>query len=209
MTASKRSAGQSGRETASPDGAELLGLELQQIQSAESQLSRLLPSLAEAVDSEQLKNLIQLREEQGKRILGELEAAFDELAESPPGKENAAARGLIQAAEEHLREIEEGPALDAALIAGIQKVEHYCIAAWGTARSLAQATGQKAAVRTMEQALKEGKSLDEKLTELAEKEITPALLAEDAEDEEGTDEARERTHRKSTGSGSSRNAPRH
>lgn len=209
MTTSRRSSGKSGRERAAPDGAELLTLELQQIRSAESELSRVLPSLAEAVESEELRELLELREQQGKRILGELEAAFDELEEDPPQKKNPAAEGLIEAAREHVREIEEGPALDAALIAGIQKVEHYCIAAWGTARSLAKATGHKATVRAMEQELKDGRKLDEKLTELAEQEITPALLSEELEDEEGGEVEEEQTARKRGGSGSHRHAPRH
>jgi ferritin-like metal-binding protein YciE len=209
MTTSRRSSGKSARERAAPDGTELLTLELQQIRSAESELSRVLPSLAQAVESEELRELLELREQQGKRILGELEAAFDELEEDPPQKKNPAAEGLIEAAQEHVREIEEGPALDAALIAGIQKVEHYCIAAWGTARSLAKATGHKTTVRAMEQELKDGKKLDEKLTELAEQEITPALLSEELEDEESRERDEEQTSRKRGGSGSHRHAPRH
>jgi ferritin-like metal-binding protein YciE len=74
------------------------------------------------------------------------------------------------------------------LIAAIQKTEHYCIAAWGTARSLAQALDQQDVVRAMEHALSEGKTLDEELTELAEGEITPALLAGESEEEEEEEE---------------------
>jgi len=209
MATSRRSSGKSAKERTVPDGAELLALELQQIRSAESELSRVLPSLAEAVESEELRGLLELREQQGKRILGELEAAFDELEEDPPRKKNPAAEGLIEAAQEHVREIEEGPSLDAALIAGIQKVEHYCIAAWGTARSLAKATGHKTTVRAMEQELKDGKKLDEKLTELAEKEITPALLSEELEEDEGSEDDAEQTARKSGKSGPHSQAPRH
>jgi hypothetical protein len=86
---------------------------------------------------------------------------------------------------------------------------HYCVAAWGTARSLAQATGRKNTVPTMEQALKEGKSLDQKLTEIAEKEITPALLSEDVADEDRSEEQRGQTHHKGSSSRSGRHAPRH
>ena len=153
-----------------------------------------------------------MREKQGKRLLGELEAAFDELEEEAPTKKNPAAEGLIEAAREHVRQIEEGPALDAALIAGIQKVEHYCIAAWGTAKSLAKAAGHKTTARAMEQELKDGRKLDEKLTELAETEITPALLSEEMEDEEGgegTEEEGKQSGRKRGGNTSSRHAPRH
>lgn len=210
MTTSKRSTGKSTREKTTPDGTELLAFELQQIRSAESELSRILPSLAQAVESEDLRELLELREQQGKRLLGELEAAFDELAEQSSQKKNPAAEGLIEAVQEHVREIEEGPALDAALIAGIQKVEHYCVAAWGTARSLAKATGHKTTVRAMEQELKDGKKLDEKLTELAENEITPALLSEEMEDEEsGEEQGGSQTGRKRGESGSHRPAPRH
>lgn len=206
MTPSRRLTGKSARERTAPDGPALLALELQQIRSAESQLSRVLPSLEEAVESEELRDLLELRAQQGKRLLGELEEAFEELEQDPPQKKNPAAEGLIEAAQEHIREIEEGPALDATLIAGIQKVEHYCIAAWGTARSLAKATGRKTTVRAMEQELKDGKRLDEKLTELAEKEITPALLSEELEDEEGSEESGEQAARKRGGSGSHRHA---
>jgi ferritin-like metal-binding protein YciE len=59
----------------------------------------------------------------------------------------------------------------------VQKTEHYCIAAWRTAKALAEALGEKTAARSMERAIKEGKSFDEELTKLADKEITPALLS--------------------------------
>jgi ferritin-like metal-binding protein YciE len=84
-----------------------------------------------------------------------------------------------------VQEIEAGPALDTVLIAAIQKTEHYCIAAWGTVRSLAQALEQNDVARAMERALKEGKAYDERLTELAEQEVTPLLLQQGGEEEEG------------------------
>jgi hypothetical protein len=92
---------------------------------------------------------------------------------------------------EHVQEIEQGPALDAVLTAAIQKTEHYCIAAWGTARSLAQAVGEETTVKSMERALQEGKTMDEQLTELAEQEITPQLLATEEAEEEDEEEAGE------------------
>jgi ferritin-like metal-binding protein YciE len=66
--------------------------------------------------------------------------------------------------------------LDAALLAGVQKLEHYCIAAWGTAKSMGELLGQKEVVRAMDRALEEGKKLDADLTRLAEEEINPAML---------------------------------
>jgi ferritin-like metal-binding protein YciE len=171
----------------SPDGTQLLVLELQEIHSAESQLSRVLPRLMKSVESEKLQAMLEERLKQGERLIEEVESALEEMEESPGRKKNVAAEGLINDAREHVQEIEQGPALDAVLIGAVQKTEHYCIAAWGTSRSLAQSVGQKTVVRSMEQALKEGKAMDEKLTQLAESEITPALLSDESEgDDEET-----------------------
>jgi ferritin-like metal-binding protein YciE len=174
----------------SPDATELLLLELQEIHNAESQLSRMLPRIMKAAESEKLQQMLEERQQQGERLIQELEAVFDEMEQSPGRKKNVAAEGLINDMREHVQEIEQGPALDAVLIAAIQKTEHYCIAAWGTARSLAQALGEETTVQSMERALEEGKTMDLQLTELAEQEITPQLLAEEdaeAEEEEEAD----------------------
>jgi ferritin-like metal-binding protein YciE len=167
-----------------PDGTELLVLELQEIHSAESQLARVLPRVVKAVESENMRKFLELRLEQGERLIEELETALEELDESPGRKKNVAAEGLINDMREHIQEIAQSPSLDAVLIAALQKTEHYCVAAWGTAKSLGQAMDQKTVVRSMERALKEGKSLDEELTQLAENEVTPAILSQSSGDEE-------------------------
>jgi ferritin-like metal-binding protein YciE len=171
-----------------PDASELLVLELQEIHSAESQLSRVLPRLGKAVRSDSLRSRLDERLQEGGRIIADIESALDELDESPGRKRNVAAEGLINDAREHVQEIEAGLALDAVLIGSLQKTEHYCIAVRGTARALAAAVGQKNAARAMERALKEGGPFDEQLTKLAETEITPALLSGE---HEGSDDDEE------------------
>jgi ferritin-like metal-binding protein YciE len=168
----------------SPDATKLLVLELQAIHNAESQLSRVIPKLSKATDSEQLGGMMDERLAEGEQIIKNIEAVFDEMDKSLGRKKNAAAEGLVNDAREHVQEIESGPSLDAVLIGAVQKTEHYCIAAWGTARALGQAVGQKTAVRAMDRALKEGAKFDERLTALAEKEITPALLSQRSEESE-------------------------
>jgi len=209
----------------SPGASELLLLELQEIHSAETQLSRMLPRAIKAAESEKLQRLLEQRVKEGERIVEALETAFDEMEESPGRKKNVAAEGLINDMREHMQEIEQGPALDAVLIAAIQKTEHYCIAAWGTSRSLALALGQKTTVKAMEAALKSGKTLDEQLTKLAEQEISPQLLSASADEEDqeedtdsqleaGADDEDDEDDEKSSGrsgsrrgSGSERRAP--
>jgi ferritin-like metal-binding protein YciE len=144
--------------------------------------------------------MLERRLAEGERLLKDVERALEELEETPGRKKNVAAEGLINDAREHTQEIEAGPALDAVLIASVQKTEHYCIAAWGTVKAIAQAVGQKSTVKAMDRALKEGKAYDEELTELAEQEVMPLLLsqgeegAEAGEDEE-TDTEMEDTPR--------------
>src|SRR5690606_32152411 len=109
--------------------------------------------------------------------------------ESTPGrKKNVAAEGLVNDMKEHVQELQQGPALDTVLIGALQKTEHYCIAAWGTVKALGQAVGQQDLVGAMERALEEGREYDERLTQLAESEITPELQSQgeemDSEDDE-------------------------
>jgi ferritin-like metal-binding protein YciE len=181
MPTQRQSNAQSRKE--SPDGRELLVLELQEIYSAETQLSRILPRLAKSAVSDALRSRLEERLTQGERVLREVDEALVALDESPGRKKNVAAEGLINDAREHVQEIKAGPALDAVLIGAIQKTEHYCIASWGTVKALAEALGEKNAARSMERALKEGKAFDEQLTTLAVKEVTPSLLAQDSESE--------------------------
>jgi ferritin-like metal-binding protein YciE len=166
-------------------------MELQQIHSAETQLGRVVPQLIQAATSDTLRGKLEQRMQQGEQLIEDVEKALDELEESPGRRRNVAAEGLITDVREHVQEIEEGLALDAVLIAGIQKTEHYCVAAWGTAKSLSQACDLKTGAQAMERALNEGKSFDEELTQLAEKEIMPALMAgeEDAEEDDSDEES--------------------
>jgi ferritin-like metal-binding protein YciE len=191
--ASKSKRGRSSRsKKESPGLNELLVLELQEIHSAESQLARVLPRISKSAESGKLQECLDERLKQGEQLIEDIENALEEMEESPGRKKNVAAEGLINDMREHVQEIEQGPALDTVLIAAIQKTEHYCIAAWGTARALAQALEQESVVESMERALGEGKSMDEQLTQLAESEITPSLMSsseaggdEDEEDDEG------------------------
>lgn len=176
MATTKKPARKPQKQT--PEPHELLLTELREIHSAESQLTRALPRLTKAVESDTVRQMFERRLEEGQRLLEELDAAFEEMEASRGRKKNPAAEGLIADAQDHVQEIERGPALDAVLIGAIQKTEHYCIAAWGTAKAFAAALGEQTVVRAMERALEEGKRFDEELTRIAVDEVNPAMLAE-------------------------------
>jgi ferritin-like metal-binding protein YciE len=163
-----------------PEPEELLLTELREIHNAESQFTRALPQLTRAVRAESVRGQFERRLEEGRRLLEDLDKAFDSRDATPGRKKNVAAEGLIQDAQEHVRELESGPALDAVLIGAVQKVEHYCIASWGTARAFAAGLREQDVVKAMDRALQEGRRFDDDLTSLAVDEINPAMLAEAA-----------------------------
>jgi ferritin-like metal-binding protein YciE len=84
--------------------------------------------------------------------------------------------GLIEEAKEMMDEIKTPEVLDAALIVGAQKVEHYEIASYGSVHALAQALGQKEVAQLLEQTLEEEKAADKKLNALALSEVNKTAM---------------------------------
>ncbi|MDF2766583.1 MAG: hypothetical protein K0S81_3578 [Rhodospirillales bacterium] len=170
---------------------ELLLHELHGIEDAESEASRALESQMDEVENSQLQKLLQRRLQQGERLLKEVQKNLEKLNGEGGERENEAARGLIRDAQTLLQEVQSPEMKEAVLIAGVQKLEHYCIAVWGTVKAMAQEMGEQELARTMQRALEEGYKLDEELTRLAESRINPAALEageEDEEEEEDEDE---------------------
>src|SRR3954452_7846950 len=166
---------------------DLLTTELKEIYSAERQLTRALPKLQKQIASERLREMLNKRRDQGTALIEQLDQIFEEMEVSKGRVKNVAAEGLLEDMIQHVEEIREGKLLDPVLLASLQKVEHYCIAAWGTAASMGRLMGQQAVVETMEKVLEEGKQFDNDLTELAEQEGNPAML-DGGEDQEQEDE---------------------
>ena len=157
---------------------DLLTQELKEIYSAERQLSRALPKLAKTVQSQRLREMLERRREQGGTLIEAIDEALEEIGTTKSRPKNPAMEGLLEDVNEHVAEIKDEAMLDAALLASIQKIEHYCIAAWGTAKSMGNLLGQEKVVEAMERALEEGKRYDEEMTQLAETEVNQAMLGE-------------------------------
>ena len=162
---------------------DILVTELKEIHSAERQLSRAMPKLLRRIQSDSLKQKLNDRLEQGTLIIDGLDDAFERMEVTKARPKNIAAEGLIEDINQHLDQLDDPKLLEPVLLASIQKIEHYCIAAWGTAASLGRLIGEQELVQVMERALKQGKAYDEQLTELAERELNPAMLEEEREAE--------------------------
>lgn len=147
---------------------ELFIHELSDIYSAEKQLSRALPRLARATSDPQLKQAFEDHTEETNGQIERIDKIVEALDLKLKRVKCVAMEGLIEEGKEVIDSVDEGALRDAALIGGAQKVEHYEIAAYGTLSALAKELGYSDAIPLLQATLKEEKSTDEKLTQLAE-----------------------------------------
>jgi ferritin-like metal-binding protein YciE len=145
---------------------------LKDLYDAEHQIIKALPKMAEAASSPDLKKGLEQHLEQTRQQAQRLEQVFSAVGEKPSRKKCMGMEGLIKEGEEHMKELKsDKDVLDAGLIADAQKVEHYEIAGYGTAKTYAEMLGKKEAVRLLDQTLSEEYATDERLTRLAESHI--------------------------------------
>ena len=142
--------------------------ELADVYNAEQQLTKALPKMARAANSNELRAAFESHLQETKEHISRLEQLAESLDESLKRKKCKAMEGLIKEGEEMLEEMEDSSALDAALIIAAQKVEHYEIASYGGLCAWAQQMGHEEALRLLKETLQEEKVADEKLTQIAE-----------------------------------------
>ena len=147
---------------------ELLVDELKDIYSAENQIIKALPKMAKAASSPELKRAFERHLEETKRQVERLDQIGEALDIKMTGKKCKGMEGLIEEGKEIMSEDLEEDTLDAGLIGAAQKVEHYEIAAYGTARAHANLLGLNKIARLLQQTLDEEGNTDRKLTQLAE-----------------------------------------
>ncbi len=145
--------------------------ELQDLYSAENQITKALPKMATACSSPQLRKAFEDHLAQTENQIKRLEQIFEKLGEKPGGKLCKGMQGLLKEGEELMKEDAAPAVLDAGLISAAQRVEHYEIAGYGTARTYAQELGNKEAAKLLQETLDEEGDTDHKLTKLAESSI--------------------------------------
>jgi len=142
--------------------------ELRDIYSAETQLIKALPKMAEAATNAELKAGFEAHLKQTETHLSRLEKIFKGLNKSPNGDTCEGMKGLIKEGAKMIEEDAEDAVRDAGLISAAQRVEHYEIAAYGTVISFAETLGHEDACDILAQTLDEEEATDEKLSALAE-----------------------------------------
>jgi ferritin-like metal-binding protein YciE len=144
---------------------------LKDLYSAEKQLVKALPKLAKNSSSSDLQKAFQEHLKQTEGHVDRIERIFSDMGGSPRGKKCVGMEGLIEEGNELLKEDTEPEVLDAGLIAAAQKVEHYEIAGYGTARAWAEQLGYDRAAQLLQQTLDEESMANEKLTQIAENHV--------------------------------------
>ena len=142
--------------------------ELRDAYDAEKQLTKALPKMAKAASSPKLRAAFEEHLEETRGQVDRLEQIFQNLDEKVRGKHCDGIAGIIEEGKSVMEEDFDEATMDACLIAGGQRAEHYEMAAYGTLIAWAKALGHMDAVDLLQQTLDEEKTADEKLTALAE-----------------------------------------
>jgi len=142
--------------------------ELRDTYDAEKQLTKALPKMAKAASSADLRHAFESHLEETRGQISRLEQVFATLDEKVSGKHCDGIAGIIEEGKTAMEEDFDQATMDACLIAGGQRAEHYEMAAYGTLVAWARAMGHTKAADLLQETLDEEKAADEKLSALAE-----------------------------------------
>jgi len=162
--------------------------ELRDAYDAEKQLTKALPKMAKAASSPGLRKAFEAHLEETRGHVNRLEKVFGTLDEKVRGKHCDGIAGIIEEGKSAMEEDFDDATMDACLIAGGQRAEHYEMAAYGTLVAWARAMGHVDAADLLQETLDEEKAADEKLNSLAEGGINEEAAEgahQDEEEEEG------------------------
>src|ERR1700689_3649573 len=160
-------------ESSPPEAAEgvqeLLVDELRDILHAEKQLTKALPKMAEAARFDQLRELFEVHLAETEEQVERLNECFELLGKTPRAKACKGMQGIIEEGQEVMQEGEkkDDAAADLALIGAAQRVEHYEISGYTTARNLAQQLRHSAVVSLLSKSLAEEENADQLLNQVA------------------------------------------
>ncbi len=147
---------------------DVLAHEIKDLYSAERMLVKAMPKMAKAATSDRLRMAFEEHLEITKEQVRRLEEVGKALGIGINGHKCEGMEGLIAEGDGLIKENEPSEALDVALIGAAQRIEHYEIAAYGTAVALAKELGHDDAASTLQMTLDEEGEADKKLTQIAE-----------------------------------------
>jgi Mn-containing catalase len=175
-----------------PNGMdELLVNELRDILHAEKQLTKALPKMAKAARFDRLRELFEVHLQETEMQIERIEECFSLLGETPRAKPCKGMMGLVEEGQEVMKEGEakDDASADLALIGAAQRVEHYEISGYTTARNLAQQLRHSAIVELLSKSLGEEENSDQLLNQVARTLMSVARMPAAIEQAEEAEEA--------------------
>lgn len=151
---------------------------LQELYAAETEGAKILSRLAKEVTEPKLQQAFETHAKETEKQAQRIEEACELLGIKPKGKPAIGLKGLVEETEALMKAVKNESIRDAVIIGAAQKMEHYEIAAYGTARTLAEEAGQDKVAKLLEKTLDEEKKTDEKLTKLAESRVNKKAAQE-------------------------------
>lgn len=155
--------------------------ELQVLWSAEALLVEKMPAMIEKANNEGLRNLLAFHHAETQQHKTALEAICRQLNVDPKGDFNPGMKGILEEGEKVMAKDATPEGMDAALIAGAQKAEHYEISGYGSAAHYAEILGHEGIAKRLRLTLEEEQQADTKLNALARDLINPIANTTDTE----------------------------
>jgi ferritin-like metal-binding protein YciE len=148
--------------------------QLQQLHSAETQITEALPKMIDAATEPQLKNAFETHLQETRGHVARLEQILQQAKGSVDSTESKGIAALIREGEDIIKEATDESVRDAGIIGAAQKVEHYEIAAYGTVRTFAEILGNDSQAELLDLTLEEEKHADSILTAISDTANTSA-----------------------------------
>ena len=167
---------------------ELFQDQIKDLYSAEQQLIKALPKMAKKASTPELKTGFENHLKQTEVHVERLSKIAEMWDFKPSGKKCKAMEGLLEEGKEILEEKGDENVLDAAIIAAAQRVEHYEISAYGSARALANRLGCAETASILDQTLSEEAETDKLLTKISEETVLQSAPIEESESDSDVDE---------------------
>jgi len=150
--------------------------ELRDVYDAEKQIVKALPKVIKAVTDDSLRDALASHLDETRGHVERLERVFESLELKAKGKHCAGMAGILEEGSDLIGEDGADPVLDAGIIAGCQRVEHYEITAYGSLMAWAKLLGYSDALKLLAANEKEEKAADTKLSQIAESSINREAL---------------------------------
>ncbi len=153
---------------------------LKYVYDAEQQLTEGLPKLAQASSTPELRQAFEQHLQETKEHVTRLQQVFKQMGQQPEGNSNAVLKQMSQEAEQMIKNMDQSPVRDAALIVAGNQVEHYEMASYGSLRTFAELLGKQEVVQILQKTLEEEKKADALLTKIGENTVNPKAIQKSA-----------------------------